>query len=321
MSNVDHVVDVLKKSKKSGGITSWQILDARSGILAEFPADMHPDIREALENKGIHKLYSHQLEAWQIVKAGGNPVIVTPTASGKTLCYNLPVLDMLLKNPSAKALYIYPTKALAQDQSHELLDTIGRLKTKLKVGTYDGDTPSQARKSIRGNSSIVLTNPDMLHAGILPHHSRWHRFFKELAIVVIDEIHHYRGVFGSHLCNVLRRLSRICEFHNTCPQYIMSSATLANPADLAARMIGRDVTLINRSGAPSGKKTFVFYNPPVVDQDGMIRRSYLDETLYFTRILITAGIQTIVFTRSRRNVELLLKELQRIFEISAEDRT
>jgi len=319
MSNVDQIVETIKRSKKAGGITAWQVLEPQDGINVEFPSELHPDIQEILRAKGINSLYSHQLDAWNIIKQGGNPVVVTPTASGKTLCYNLPVLELILRNPSAKALYIYPTKALAQDQAHELTDTVKRLETKILTGTYDGDTPSGARKGIRENASIVLTNPDMLHAGILPHHSRWHRFFRNLSVIVIDEVHHYRGIFGSHLCNVLRRLNRICEFHNTSPQYIMSSATLANPADLAARMIGREVTLVNRSGAPRGKKTFVFYNPPLIDQDSMIRRSYLDETLYFARILITAGIQTIIFTRSRRNVELILRELQRLFKLSAGD--
>lgn len=319
MNDINDVIERLKRSKKAGGITSWNTLESSPADLREFPQTLHPELVRVLKLKGVNALYSHQLAAWEVIQNNGNPVIVTPTASGKTLCYNLPVLHHLITSPKARALYIYPTKALAQDQYHELLETTAMLDMDLGVGTYDGDTPSNSRKTIRERASIILTNPDMLHAGILPHHSRWQRFFRELAVVVIDELHHYRGVFGSHLCNVLRRLERICRFHGAHPQYIMSSATLANPSDHAARMIGRDVTLINRSGAPQGKKSFVFYNPPVVDPEGMIRRSYLDETLYFARLLFQAGIQTIIFTRSRRNVELILKELRRIFEIPIDD--
>ncbi|MBN1297562.1 DEAD/DEAH box helicase, partial [bacterium] len=275
-----------------------------------------PDIRGVLAERGITILYSHQRATWDAVRAGGNPIVVTPTASGKTLCYTLPVLDILLNRPDARALYLFPTKALAQDQLHDLTRLTARLPYPLPIGLYDGDTPADTRKAIRESARIVMTNPDMLHAGILPHHSRWSRFFHSLAVIVIDELHHYRGVFGSHCCNVLRRMLRICRFHGSDPQFIMSSATLANPEAFAGRMIGRSVTVIDESGAPAGRKTFIFYNPPLVDPVEMIRRSYLDETVRLTRQLLEAGIQTIVFTRSRHTVELIVRHLRQDCRLS-----
>ncbi|HPQ39752.1 MAG TPA: DEAD/DEAH box helicase [bacterium] len=313
--SVSNVISSIHHSSLATGITACEVFPETPATTTDLPDHLHAGIRTALKHRGIHRLYSHQTQALQAFAERRDTIVVTPTASGKTLCYNLPVLNELLNNPGHRALYLFPTKALAQDQYHEFSALIRDLDSCLILGTYDGDTPSDQRKQIRESASVILTNPDMLHAGILPHHSRWHRFFQNLSVVVIDELHHYRGVFGSHFCNVLRRLKRVCRFHGSNPCFLMSSATLANPESFAERMIGRPVTLIDRSGAPSGKRTFFFYNPPVVDAAGMIRRSYLDEVVRFARVLINGGIQTIVFARSRHNVELLLKQLRQVFEL------
>ncbi|MGB4099822.1 MAG: DEAD/DEAH box helicase [bacterium] len=308
---IDVALEKIRQSRFSYGITSWQRFPAANADLRKFPDSLHPELADILVKKGFGRLYSHQAAAWDAVQRGENPVIVTPTASGKTLCYNLPVLDRLLRDPGKRALYLYPAKALAQDQYHDLISMAADLKKKIKIGIYDGDTPASHRTTIRQNAQLIMTNPDMLHTGILPHHSRWSQFFSKLDYIVIDEMHQYRGIFGSHLCNVLRRLRRICRFYGAELHYILSSATIANPEELAGRLIGDSVYLINESGAPSGEKTFILYNPPVIDNVEMVRRSYLDEASLLVRILIDAGIQTIVFTRTRRNVELLLHDLRR----------
>ncbi len=236
--------------------------------------------------------------------------MVTPTASGKTLCYNLPILNAILESSDSRALYLFPTKALAQDQLAELHDLNQRLANCFGVFTYDGDTPSDARKAIREKGHIVLTNPDMLHTGILPHHTRWTRLFENLRYVVIDELHTYRGVFGSHLCNVLRRLQRIARFYGREPQFICSSATIANPGELAARLLEADVEVLNANGAPAAEKTFVFYNPPVVNRALGIRRSYINESARVAQEFLKHELQTIVFANSRLHTELLLTYLQ-----------
>jgi DEAD/DEAH box helicase domain-containing protein len=219
-------------------------------------------------------LYSHQATSAELVRDGKNVVVVTPTASGKTLCYNLPVLNAVLESPDTRALYLFPTKALAQDQLAELQDLATRLNDGFGVFTYDGDTPSDARKAIRERGHIVLTNPDMLHTGILPHHTKWMRLFENLRYIVLDELHTYRGVFGSHLGNVLRRLKRITKFYGSDPQFICCSATIANPGELAFQLIEKQVELVEENGAPAGEKLFVFYNPPMVNRNLGIRRSY-----------------------------------------------
>src|SRR5262249_27826355 len=239
---------------------------AREPQWAEFPSWLRAELVEAYRTKGIRQPYTHQAAAANAVHSGKSVVIVTPTASGKTLCYNLPVLNAILENADTRALYLYPTKALAQDQLAELYDLNQRLDNRFGVFTYDGDTPSDARKSIREKGHIVLTNPDMLHTGILPHHTRWTRLFENLRYIVIDELHTYRGVFGSHLCNVLRRLRRIARFYGCDPQFVCCSATIANPGDLASRLIEKDVEVLSANGAPAAEKTFVFYNPPVVNR-------------------------------------------------------
>jgi DEAD/DEAH box helicase domain-containing protein len=311
ITRVHQVLDVLAARDVHGEIlTAVRHFPAREAQWAEFPAWTHGDLRAAYAGKGIRQLYSHQAAAAEAVHAAKNVVIVTPTASGKTLCYNLPILNAILESSDSRALYLFPTKALAQDQLAELHDLNERLENRFGVYTYDGDTPSDARKAIRKKGHIVLTNPDMLHTGILPHHTRWTRLFENLRYIVIDELHTYRGVFGSHLCNVLRRLRRIARFYGREPQFICSSATIANPGELAARLLEADVEVLNANGAPAAEKTFVFYNPPVVNRALGIRRSYINESARVAQEFLKHELQTIVFANSRLHTELLLTYLQ-----------
>jgi DEAD/DEAH box helicase domain-containing protein len=292
-------------------ITAVRRFPAREAEFAEFPSWMHADLIAAYKAKGVRQPYSHQAAAAEAVHDGKNVVIVTPTASGKTLCYNLPVLNAILEDTDTRAIYLFPTKALAQDQLAELHDLNTRLENRFGVFTYDGDTPSDARKAIREKGHLVLTNPDMLHTGILPHHARWTRLFENLRYIVIDELHTYRGVFGSHLCNVLRRLRRIARFYGREPQFVCCSATIANPGDLALRLIERDVEVLSANGAPAAEKTFVFYNPPVVNRALGIRRSYLNESSRVAQEFLKHNLQTMVFANSRLHTELLLTYLQK----------
>jgi DEAD/DEAH box helicase domain-containing protein len=311
ITRVHEVLHAFAASDHNGEIlTAVRHFPAREAQWADFPAWVHPDLASAYAAKGIHRLYTHQAAAAEAVHAGKNVVIVTPTASGKTLCYNLPVLNAVLENSDARALYLFPTKALAQDQLTELHDLNQRLDDRFGVFTYDGDTPSDARKAIREKSHIVLTNPDMLHTGILPHHTRWARLFENLRFIVIDELHTYRGVFGSHLCNVLRRLRRIARFYGRDPQFICCSATIANPGDLASRLIESEVEVLNTNGAPAAEKTFVLYNPPVVNRALGIRRSYINEASRVAQEFLKHDLQTMVFANSRLHTEILLTYLQ-----------
>jgi DEAD/DEAH box helicase domain-containing protein len=311
ITQVHLVLDVLAARDVHGEIlTAVRHFPAREAQWADFPAWVHSDLAAAYGGKGIRRLYSHQAAAVEAVHAGKNIVIVTPTASGKTLCYNLPILNAILENPDSRALYLFPTKALAQDQLAELYDLNQRLENRFGVFTYDGDTPSDARKAIREKGHIVLTNPDMLHTGILPQHTRWTRLFENLRYIVIDELHTYRGVFGSHLCNVLRRLRRIARFYGREPQFICSSATIANPGELGSRLIEADVEVLNANGAPAAEKTFVFYNPPVVNRALGIRRSYINESARVAQEFLSHELQTMVFANSRLHTELLLTYLQ-----------
>jgi DEAD/DEAH box helicase domain-containing protein len=311
ITRVHQVLDALGARDVRGEIlTAVRHFPAREAQWADFPAWTHNDLRAAYAGKGIRQLYSHQAAAAEAVHAGKNVVIVTPTASGKTLCYNLPIVNAILESSDSRALYLFPTKALAQDQLAELHDLNQRLENRFGVFTYDGDTPSDARKAIREKGHIVLTNPDMLHTGILPHHTRWTRLFENLRYIVIDELHTYRGVFGSHLCNVLRRLRRIARFYGREPQFICSSATIANPGELASRLLEADVEVLNANGAPAAEKTFVFYNPPVVNRALGIRRSYINESARVAQEFLKHELQTIVFANSRLHTELLLTYLQ-----------
>jgi len=311
LARVTQVLDTFAARDREGEIlTAVCHYPAREAQWIEFPAWVHADLRAAYNAKGIRQLYTHQAAAAEAVHAGKNVVIVTPTASGKTLCYNLPVLDAIMANDDTRALYLFPTKALAQDQLAELHDLNGRLANRVGVFTYDGDTPTDARKAIREKSHVVLTNPDMLHTGILPHHTRWTRLFENLRYIVVDELHTYRGVFGSHLCNVLRRLQRIARFYGSKPQFICCSATIANPGELASRLIEDNVDVLAANGAPSAEKTFVFYNPPVVNRALGIRRSYINEGSRVAQEFLKHDLQTMVFANSRLHTELILTYLQ-----------
>ena len=283
---------------------------ARSGEFADFPESLAPALRQALMARGIEQLYSHQAAAFSHSILGRNVTIVTPTASGKTLCYNLPVLNRLIAEPGARAMYLFPTKALAEDQLQEFQAAVDAMGSDLRAFTYDGDTPQDARRAIRERANVVLTNPDMLHAGILPHHTKWAKAFESLRYVVIDELHSYRGVYGSHLANILRRLKRVCAFYGSSPQFICCSATIANPKELAEALTGLPFELVERNGAPSGEKYVVFYNPPVVNRALGIRRSYLNETRRIAREVLDRRQQTLVFANSRRATEVLLTYLK-----------
>jgi len=291
-------------------LTAVRHIPAREAQFRAMPAWVRPELAAAYHAKGIEKLYTHQAASAELAHAGKNFVVVTPTASGKTLCYNLPVLHAVLENADTRALYLFPTKALAQDQLAELHDLAKRLDDCFGVFTYDGDTPSDARRAIRERGHVILTNPDMLHTGILPHHTKWTRVFENLRYIVLDELHTYRGVFGSHLANVLRRLARIAEFYGSKPQFICCSATIANPGELAAQLIAQPVQVMEENGAPAAEKLFVFYNPPMVNRNLGIRRSYLNETTRVAKELVARKLQTIVFANSRLHTEVLLTYLQ-----------
>lgn len=295
-----------------GNVTHWRTLPPREAKYAPMPAALHADLREALGGRGINGLYSHQAEAFEAAERGEHVVAVTPTASGKTYCYNLPVLQSLLNNGEGRALYLFPTKALAQDQVAELQELADLMNVDIKTHTYDGDTPPTVRTVIRNAGHIVVTNPDMLHSAILPHHTKWVKLFENLKFIVIDEVHAYRGVFGSHVANVIRRLKRICAFYGSKPQIICASATIDNPREHTEALIGEKVTLVDNNGAPMGEKHFVFYNPPVVNRQLGIRKSSVLETRKLAAMLLKQGIQTIVFARSRVRVELLLTYLQEL---------
>ncbi|HVV46970.1 MAG TPA: DEAD/DEAH box helicase, partial [Bryobacteraceae bacterium] len=288
---------------------------ARPAEYTDVPDELNPKLRAVLEARGIERLYSHQAEAWRRVTEGSNVVIVTPTASGKTLCYNLPVLNRLTVEPDARAIYLFPTKALAEDQLdelHGLIEALGADAGRSGAGafTYDGDTPQDARRAIRQRANIVLTNPDMLHTGILPHHTKWAKVFENLRYVVIDELHYYRGVYGSHLANIMRRLRRICDFYGSKPQFIACSATIANPRELAESLFEAPFEAIDRNGAPAGEKVFVCYNPPVVNRQLGIRRSYINETRRLALELLDCRQQTLVFANNRLATEILVTYLK-----------
>ncbi|MDR1990873.1 MAG: DEAD/DEAH box helicase [Acidobacteriaceae bacterium] len=302
-------------------VTAVRRLPAVAAGYAPFPDALDERLREALTARGVEQLYVHQAEAIAHALAGRNAVVTTPTASGKTLCYNAPILHAILQDPSSRALYLFPTKALAQDQLAELqglCEAIDRA-TGQSIGafTYDGDTPQDARRSIRGRAQLVLSNPDMVHSGILPHHPRWAKLFENLRYVVIDELHTYRGVFGSHLCNVLRRVRRICRHYGSNPVFLCSSATIANPRELAERLTEQPFELVEQSGAPRGEKYFVFVNPPVVNRQLGIRRSYLGETRRVAAEFLKRQLQLIVFAQSRLATEILTTYLKDDFEDGA----
>ena len=299
-------------------VTALRRLPAAAARYEPFPSSLDSRLTRALASRGVTDLYSHQAEAIEHALARRNVVVITPTASGKTLCYNAPVLSTILQDPSSRALYLFPTKALAQDQLAELqvmCETLARESgDEVGVFTYDGDTPQDARRSIRARAHVVLSNPDMVHSGILPHHPRWAKLFENLKYVVIDELHAYRGVFGSHLCNVIRRLKRICRHYGSSPSFICSSATIANPRELAERLTEQPFELVEKSGAPRGEKFFVFVNPPVINHQLGIRRSYLGETRRIASEFLKRNLQLIVFAQSRLTTEILTTYLKDDFE-------
>ena len=294
-------------------ITGSFRLPATAAEYAAFSDELSQATRTALRSRGIEQLYSHQRAAWDASARGEHVVVVTPTASGKSLCYHLPVIEAV-RTQHAKALYLFPTKALAQDQVAELLELNRAGELGVRAFTFDGDTPSDARQAIRVHGDIVVSNPDMLHQAILPHHTKWAQFFENLRFVVIDELHTYRGVFGSHVANVLRRLKRVCAFYNVTPQFIMCSATIGNPKEHAESLIGADVTAISRSGAPRGERHVLLWNPPVINADLGIRASARSQSSRIARHAIRAKLKTIVFAQSRLMVEVLTKYLKDVFD-------
>lgn len=290
------------------------VLDERlpgaEGRYAPMPEGLAPGLREALGRRGVDRLYSHQAAAVDLARAGRDVVVATPTASGKSLCFHLPVLDRLAREPEARAIYLFPTKALSRDQEEGLRALLGEAGLRQGVVTYDGDTPGDARRAARERGNVIVTNPDMLHTGILPHHTLWARLLAGLRYVVIDELHTYRGVFGSHLANVLRRLQRVARFHGAEPVFLCASATIGNPREHATRMVGREVELIDESGAPSGPRRVMVYNPPVVNAELGVRASYLKSAVRLASDLVAAGVSTLVFGQTRTNVEVMLKYLR-----------
>jgi DEAD/DEAH box helicase domain-containing protein len=291
-------------------VAAWERTPPRPARYAPFPASLDRRLINVLKSRGIDQLYTHQAASIEATLRGENSVVVTATASGKTLCYNLPVLHTLLADPKATALYLFPTKALAQDQLVALNELIAGLDKVISVQTYDGDTSRERRKSARNAGGIIITNPDMLHTGILPHHTQWASLFESLRYIVIDELHTYRGIFGSHFANVLRRLKRICRFYGSNPQFVLASATIANPRQLAEKLIEEKVTLIDDDGAPRGEKHWIMLNPPLIDPALGQRRSMVLETRDIAAKFLQADIQTIVFARARSTTEVLLTYLR-----------
>ncbi len=283
---------------------------ARLAQEVPLPEDLHPSLQAALKNRGVQRLYTHQARSFALARAGKDVVIATPTASGKSLCFHLPVLDRLARDPEARALYLFPTKALSRDQEESLRALMKEANLTRGAITFDGDTPGDARRAAKEKGHALLTNPDMLHTGVLPHHTSWSRLFSNLRYVVLDELHTYRGVFGSHLANVLRRLDRVARFHGSTPTYLFASATIGNPGEHAARMIGREVALIDESGAPAGERRVMVYNPPVVNAELGVRQSYIKASARLTADLVRADVPTLLFGQSRHNVEVMLKYLR-----------
>jgi len=296
-----------------GNIVTWRSIAPQNADYRGIPPELYPSLITGVNNSGITALYSHQIDSWQYINQGRHVAIVTGTASGKTLCYNLPILDRLIKEPRTTALFLFPTKALAQDQLTAIQNLLSHDRSTLdsiSPATYDGDTLANARQRIRERSRLVITNPDMLHTGILPHHSRWSAFFQGLCYIVVDEMHTYRGVFGSHVANIIRRLKRITYSYGNKIQFILTSATIGNPHELAEKLIDSRVTLIDNDGSARGETHFLIYNPPIINPELGLRASLIQESLRIVKDLHTYDIQTILFGRTRRTVEILLRYLR-----------
>lgn len=311
--SIDDVVGRMLDDPKTGRcVTHHVTLPGAEARYEDFPDWVSGSLKDALARNGVDRLYRHQRLATDAARAGKDVCVVTPTASGKTLCYNLPVLQRILEKPETRAFYLFPTKALSQDQVSGLQEVIDDLGVPVRTFTYDGDTPADARTAVRTRGHVIVTNPDMLHAGILPNHARWKKVLQDLEYVVVDEMHTYRGVFGSHVANVLRRLQRLCRFHGSDPTFICCSATIANPAEHAERLLGRKVELVDRSenGAPSGPKEVILYNPPVINEELGIRSGVLAQARRIAKPFIEQGITTICFTGSRVHTEVLSRYLK-----------
>ncbi|WP_404428327.1 DEAD/DEAH box helicase [Sutcliffiella horikoshii] len=307
------VIDWMKSEESiAKNIVHWETVPPKEAQTVPFPAQIDERLLKSLTERGINSLYTHQAAAFEAATNKKHFVAVTPTASGKTLCYNLPVLQKIVQNNDARALYLFPTKALAQDQKSELNEIITQMGVPINSYTYDGDTAPTIRQKVRKAGHVVITNPDMLHSAILPHHTKWVSLFENLEYIVIDELHTYRGVFGSHVANVIRRLKRICKFYGSNPTFICTSATIANPKELAQELTGESFELINNNGAPSSKKHIVFYNPPIVNKPLNIRRSATLEVRKLAAEFLQEKIQTIVFAKSRVRVEILLTYLKEL---------
>ncbi|MGG0642780.1 DEAD/DEAH box helicase [Sporosarcina gallistercoris] len=320
--NLQSFIDELKQDPEfAKNVKHYKVTEGKEAIYAPFPEKLHPSLKKALSYKGIQKLYSHQRKAFDFAQQKKSYTAVTPTASGKSLCYHLPVLQSILENDASRALYLFPTKALAQDQLadlHELIEASG--ETILSY-TYDGDTAPGLRTKVRKSGHVVLTNPDMLHSGILPHHTKWVSLFENLKYIVIDELHTYKGVFGTHVAHVLRRLKRICAYYGSDPVFICTSATIANPQQLAENLTNSSMELIADNGAPAGRKHFLFYNPPVVHETFGIRRSAVLEVRDIASRLYREGVQTIIFAKSRVRVEMLVTYMKELTKKKLMDET
>jgi DEAD/DEAH box helicase domain-containing protein len=302
--------DVLADPYVAQTVVARRVIEARPADSTALPSWLDPRLATGLKSRGLESLYRHQSDALEALRAGNDVLVVTPTASGKSLCYNLPVLQAVADDPAARALYLFPTKALSQDQLAELRELAQAAALPLAASVYDGDTPAPIRQSIRSAGQVVVTNPDMLHAGILPHHTKWFQLFEQLRYIVVDEAHSYRGVFGSHVANVLRRLLRLCAHYGSRPQIITCSATIGNPLPLAETLTGRRPVLIDRNGAPSGEKHILVLNPPLVDPELGVRAGSLGLVRHVALAFVRAGRQTIVFARSRHAVELILSRMR-----------
>ncbi|HET9878883.1 MAG TPA: DEAD/DEAH box helicase [Candidatus Limnocylindria bacterium] len=313
-SPADAIAGLLADATFAPLIRAHRVLEARPPRHAPWPDALDQRLKTALRGRGVEGLYTHQAQVYEAVTAGRNVVVVTPTASGKTLCYNLPVLDAVARDDAARALYLFPTKALAADQLVELRALADAAELGLKTHTYDGDTPPNVRAVVRSAGQVVITNPDMLHAAILPHHTKWFKLFENLRYVVIDELHTYRGLFGSHVANVIRRLRRICQHYGADPIFICASATIANPRELAERILEAPVSLVDDNGAPSGQKHILVINPPVANEQLGVRGSALLTGQRLAERLISGGVQTIAFARSRTAVEVLTTYLRETFQ-------
>ncbi|MCA9188988.1 MAG: DEAD/DEAH box helicase [Pirellulaceae bacterium] len=304
---------VVQRPEYDGQIQHIEQLAERPGRFADPGRPLSDELQELLAAHGIEQLYVHQARAIDVARKGADWVVVTGTASGKTLCYNLPILETCLDDPEARVLYLFPTKALAQDQLKGQLELVAgnqEIAQRIRPGVYDGDTPTAQRRRIKAEANLVLSNPDMLHASVLPYHPKWSRFFSQLRYVVLDEVHTYRGILGANVACVLRRLIRVCQHYGTQPQFLAASATIANPGELVSRLIGRDVQVIDEDGSPRGRKHFVLWNPSPLGKDSLARRSATDDAVMLMVESLREGAQALTFTRTRQAAELVNRYVQ-----------